>query len=91
MKKTLLGLTLALSVMATSCLGPNRLYNSINNWNAEATEQDWLNEVIYLGLNIIPVYGIALFVDVIAINTIGYWGNNPVDDPGAFPDSWGNE
>jgi hypothetical protein len=86
MKKTILAAALALSISSTSCLGPDNLYNNVKNWNAEVTDQDWLNEAIFLGLNIIPVYGIALFVDIVVLNTINYWtGNNPVNDPGPFP------
>lgn len=92
MKKTLLAITLALPLVASSCLGPNRLFNSLGNWNAEATEQNWLNEIIFIGLNIIPVYGIAYFADIVAFNTIGYWsGDNPIEDPGPFPESFSSK
>ena len=75
----------ALALGATSCLGPNNAFNSLHNWNATVTEYDWANEVIYLGLNVIPVYGVAHLADVLVLNTIQYWsGENPVDAPGAF-------
>ena len=76
---------LALSLGTPSCLGPDNAYNSIKNWNVDLAEQDWINEVVYLGLNIIPVYPIVLFGDIVIFNTIGYWsGNNPINDPGPF-------
>jgi len=71
---------------ATSCLGPNHAFNSVTNWNATVTNQDWANELIFLGLNIVPVYGVALFVDTLVLNTVDYWsGENPIDAPGLFP------
>jgi len=86
MKKLFLAAMLALGVSTSGCLGPNNAYNSILNWNAEATDHDWVNEGIFLGLVIIPVYGIALLGDYLIFNTIDYWsGSNPIDDPGAFP------
>lgn len=76
----------ALLLGATSCLGPNNAFNSLNNWNAKVTDQDWANELIFLGLNIIPVYGVALLADHLVLNTIDYWsGENPMDTPGPFP------
>lgn len=76
----------ALTFGATGCLGPNAMYNSLANWNAEVSEQDWVNELLFLGMTVIPVYPIALWGDIIVVNTIDYWsGENPIGDPGPFP------
>lgn len=84
-KRALVAALLAISLSSASCLGPDHAYNQVKNWNAGLSEQDWVNEVVFLGLMIIPVYLIALFVDVVAFNTIQYWsGDNPINDPGAF-------
>lgn len=41
---------------------------------------------MFLGLHIIPVYGISLWIDILILNTINYWsGENPVSAPGPFP------
>jgi hypothetical protein len=86
MKKVILASALALSVGATSCLGPNNAHDSVRNWNAELSDQDWLNELVFIGFHIIPVYGVAYLADVLVLNTVGYWtGENPVNDPGPFP------
>lgn len=86
MKKTLVATALTLGLTCSSCLGPDNLYHSVKNWNANLSDQDWVNEVVFLGLVIIPVYPLAMAGDVLICNTIGYWsGNNPVKDPGAFP------
>ncbi len=86
MKKTLLASLLLLGLASSSCLGPDNLYRSVKNWNAELSEQDWLTEVVFIGLWVIPVYGIALLGDVLIFNTIDYWSGGPtINDPGPFP------
>jgi hypothetical protein len=86
MKKAFLALALALGLTATSCLGPDKAYNHIKNWNAELSDQDWLNEIVFLGLHIIPVYPLSLWADWVVLNTITYWGSaDAFGDPGAWP------
>lgn len=76
----------ALTLGATGCLGPNNAANSLLNWNAEVSDQDVVNEAVFIGMTIIPVYPIAYAADVLVFNTIEYWGGgNPVDAPGPFP------
>lgn len=74
--------------LCTSCLGPNRAHDSIRNWNANISDQHWLSEVIYIGFWIIPVYQFAYLGDVVVFNTMGYWGENPIKDPGDFPEDF---
>jgi hypothetical protein len=86
MKKTLLASLLAFGLFGSSCLGPDNLYNSLKNWNATMTEQDFLNEAVFIGLWFIPVYEFALLGDVIIFNTVGYWtGEDIITNPGEFP------
>ena len=86
MKKVFLASALAAGMMCSSCLGPSNAYNSLNNWSADATSMTWLNEVIYLGMWIVPVFPIALTGDVLLFNTIEFWGgDNWISDPGPYP------
>ena len=82
----------ALTLGASGCLGPNHMFNGLNNWNANVTDQDWVDELIYLGMHVIPVYGVALIADGLILNTVDYWsGENPWKDPGPFPhEAFGN-
>ncbi|HEV8113127.1 MAG TPA: DUF3332 family protein [Planctomycetota bacterium] len=84
-KTTLLAAVLATIVGTSSCLGPDHAYGQVRSWNAQLSDQDWLKEVVFIGLWIIPVYPVALLGDVVVFNTIGYWGENPIKDPGPFP------
>jgi len=86
MKKAFLSLALALGILTTSCLGPDNAYHSVKNWNANLSDTDVVNEVVFLAMVIIPVYGIVLLGDYVIFNTITYWsGENTINDPGAFP------
>ena len=75
--------------MTPSCLGPNRALSSLSTWNAQLSTQDWINEVVFLGLIVVPVYPVAFAADVLVFNTMDYWqGENPINDPGPFPDTF---
>ena len=68
-----LAMAAALVVGASSCLGPNPTFNDLNDWNQQATDNEWANEAIFLGLNIIPVYGFAYLADIVVFNSIELW------------------
>ena len=85
-KRTLLATALVLGLTCSSCLGPDHLYNSVKNWNVGLSKQDWVNEAVYIGLLILPVYPVALLGDIVIFNTIDYWtGKSTLNDPGPFP------
>lgn len=68
-----LALAAALVVGASSCLGTNPTFNDLNDWNQEVTDNKWANEAIFLGLNIVPVYGFAYLADIVIFNSIEFW------------------
>jgi len=62
----------------SSCIGSFALHNRLNNWNQEIGDK-FVNEIVFLALNIVPVYGICYLADVLVINSIEFWsGSNPV-------------
>ena len=82
MKKKLLSvgiiLTIASTMLFTSCIGSFTLSNKILAWNKQFGDK-FVNELIFVGLNIIPVYPVAMLVDAVVLNSIEFWGgNNPV-------------
>jgi len=80
MKKALVAAVLALGLFS-SCLGPDRLWNRLHDWNAKATDNRWVNEGIFLVLNIVPVYGVSLAIDWVVLNSVEWWsGKNPMGD-----------
>ena len=79
MKKALVAAVLSVGLFS-SCLGPNKLFNDLHDWNMKATENRWANEGIFVVLNIIPVYGVAYVIDIVVLNSIEWWsGKNPTD------------
>lgn len=84
------------ALVGTSCIGSFSLTSGIADWNRKASDSKFVNELIFLGMVIIPVYGFAILVDAILLNSIEFWsGNNPVENsskevgaaeaPAAFP------
>lgn len=82
---------LALGLTTTGCVGNNHsfcLFNGLAKWNRSMNSEKWVNELVFLGLNIIPVYSLFLFADVLVFNSIDFWtGDNPVK--GAFASAQG--
>lgn len=77
MKKLLLGAALAgVMLTSTGCLGPNRAFEGLHDWNLQVSDSDIVNEMVFLGCMIIPVYPIAFLADIVVLNTIDYWGND---------------
>ena len=73
MKTSLLAATLAIAALSSGCVGPNKTFNAVNNWNNVATDNKYVNEAIFLGFWIFPVYEFAYLGDVVIFNTINFW------------------
>lgn len=79
MRKSIIALGLASSILCTSCLGSFSAFNNLRNWNDGATSSKFLDNLIFWGLNIIPVYGLFFVGDMLIFNVIEFWsGSNPV-------------
>jgi len=80
--KILIVFVIGVLAMAPGCYGPFTLTKSLHEWNGEIGEK-WVNELVFLGLIILPVYGIATIGDALIFNSIEFWtGENPLDDAG---------
>jgi hypothetical protein len=77
--KTLIAvLLISTSILCSSCIGSFKLWNGLKEWN-QGIGNKFVNELVFIALNIVPVYGVAYFADVVALNTIEFWsGSNPV-------------
>lgn len=66
------------SLLFSSCIGSFALWNQLKDWN-QGIGNKFVNELVFIALNIVPVYGVAYFADVVVLNTIEFWsGSNPV-------------
>ena len=79
MKKVFISLSLVSTILFSSCLGSFSAFNNVLDWNKKVTSEKFVNELIYVGLMVLPVYGIVSLGDFIIFNTIEFWtGDNPV-------------
>jgi hypothetical protein len=60
-------------------LGSFSAFNNLKDWNQSVSDSRFVNNLIFWGLNIIPVYGLYFFGDAIIFNVIEFWsGSNPI-------------
>jgi hypothetical protein len=72
-------MALALSLSTTTaCYGSFEMTRNLHQWNGQATDNKFVNWLLFVGLVIIPVYEISLLVDGFVFNSVEFWtGNNP--------------
>lgn len=89
-------LLLASSLMFTSCIGSFKLTNKVLSWNHQISNK-FVNELVFFGLWVLPVYEISALADMLVINTVEFWsGSNPIaagqttvnDENGRFLIAW---
>jgi len=82
----------SISLLTTSCLGSFALFYKTLDWNKQLTGSKFVNNLVYWGLCIIPVYGIISIIDGLVLNTIEFWtGNNPCAKVGEVKNVWGKD
>lgn len=81
MKKRLIPVALiaAISIpVFTSCIGSFALTNKLLSWN-QSLGSKIVNELVFIGFWILPVYEVSALADVLVINSIEFWsGSNPI-------------
>ena len=80
MKKRLIPVALiaAISIpVFTSCIGSFALTNKLLSWN-KSIGSKIVNELVFIGFWILPVYEVSALADILVINSIEFWsGSNP--------------
>ena len=70
------------SFLFSSCIGSFGLHSKLVNWN-QSIGTKFVNELVYLACNIIPVYPVCYLADALVINSIEFWsGSNPMANVG---------
>ena len=78
----LAALSLSCSILFSSCVGSFALFNRISDWNQNVSSKV-VNELVFIALNVIPVYGVDYLADALVINSIEFWsGSNPMASKG---------
>lgn len=75
-------LLLASSLLFTSCIGEFALTKKVLTWNKQISNK-FVNELVFFGMWILPVYEISAIADALVINSIEFWsGSNPLASTG---------
>lgn len=79
MRKLILSSVLSLSLLCGSCLGSFNAVSGLKAWNDDISNDKFVNNLVFWGLNIIPVYGLFVLGDALIFNVIEFWsGSNPI-------------
>ncbi len=71
-------LVVALLLTAFGCYGSFQLTTKVYKFNGGLGGK-WVNELGFLVMSVVPVYGVAVFIDAVILNTIEFWtGKNPM-------------
>ncbi len=82
-----LALVVALTILLSACTGSFTLTKKVHQFNRDMDDQ-WVEELVFLGLCIIPVYEVALVADAIIFNSVEFWtGENLIADTGGAAQS----
>lgn len=67
------------SLGTTACFGSFHVTRNVWSFNKKVSPNKWVQELVFLGLTILPVYSIAGLVDAVVVNSVEFWtGENPV-------------
>ena len=67
------------SIAFTGCYGSFSLTSKLYNWNGQVSNQKFVNELVFLGLCILPAYELCTLGDALIFNSIEFWGGqNPI-------------
>lgn len=81
-KFALAAIVLGGSMLFSSCVGSFGLFNRLSSWN-NSVGNKFVNELVFLAFNIVPVYPVAYLADALVINSIEFWsGSNPMANVG---------
>jgi hypothetical protein len=83
-RTALLALTAA-AVGTSGCFGSFNLTRKLYGFNKDVSKDKFVRELVFLGLNVVPIYGIAGAIDALVANTVEFWtGENPISMTGSI-------
>lgn len=80
LKKLMLAVIMAvMSLSLTSCFGGFELTRQVYSWNKNVSSDPIVQNLVFWGLNFIPVYSVVASADLFIFNLIEFWtGDNPI-------------
>jgi hypothetical protein len=77
--KRAIAAALAVSMLLSGCFGSFKALTGIWGFNHGVSTSKFVQELVFLGLVILPIYELASLGDVLIFNTIEFWsGTNPL-------------
>jgi hypothetical protein len=84
-RTVVLTLTAAAVLGSSGCFGSFNLTRKLYGFNKDVSKDKFVRELVFLGLNIVPIYGVAGFIDAVVANTVEFWtGENPISMTGSI-------
>ena len=78
-RAAVLSLATAATLGTSACFGSFNLTRKLYGFNKDVSKDKFVRELVFLGLNIVPIYGVAGLIDAVVANTVEFWtGTNPV-------------
>jgi len=72
-------LALFVPVTTTACFGHFPLVRKVYRWNASVDRNKWVRWLVFVVINVVPVYAGAAVFDVVFSNSVEFWtGKNPM-------------
>ena len=74
----------------SSCIGSFCLTNNVLDWNKRATDNKFVNELIFIVIS--PAYAVCSVADLFVLNSIEFWtGNKVIGQVGTTKDVMGKD
>jgi hypothetical protein len=84
-RAVVLTLTAAAVLGSSGCFGSFNLTRKLYGFNKDVSKDKFVRELVFLGLNIVPIYGVAGLIDAVVANTVEFWtGENPISMTGSI-------
>ncbi len=72
-------LTAFVPLTTTACFGTFPVARKVYRWNAGVHGDKWVRWLVFLVINIVPVYACAAIFDMVFSNSVEFWtGSNPM-------------
>ena len=66
---------LSMCIVMSSCIGSFSLTNKLKDWNMGIGNK-FVNELVFVCMHIVPVYELAVFADILVLNSVEFWTGN---------------
>jgi len=72
-------LTAFVPLTTTACFGSFPVARKVYHWNERVHSDKWVRWLVFLVINIVPVYACAAIFDMVFSNSVEFWtGSNPM-------------